>query len=124
VAYVYSWNVTEIDLLRLVTDFHKAVPIIADFLTPDLFARGESTRSYVIDYPVPCDSGEISEVPERGARIVVTPPVPNQRSVIVVEGFDLRPDTDVQLRWLLPDDRRLRSERTRTDTNGNFDSRS
>jgi phosphonate transport system permease protein len=121
VAYVYSWNVTQIDLLRLVTDFRKAVPIIADFLTPDLFARGESIRSYVINYPVPCDSGEITEVSDRGARIVATPPCAAPGDVTTVEGFDLRPETDVQLRWLLPDGRRLRSEKAKTDVDGNFE---
>ena len=40
--------------------------------------------------------------------------------MILVEGFELRPDTDVQLRWLLPGDRRLRSGKATTDENGNF----
>jgi phosphonate transport system permease protein len=118
--YVYSWNVTDIDIPRLFTDFYKAVPIIGDFLTPDLLARGESTRSYVINYPVPCGSGEVAEVADSGGRIVATPPCSDPGEFITVEGFELRPETDVQLRWLLPDDRRLRSEKVETDAAGSF----
>ncbi|GAB4429324.1 MAG: hypothetical protein Kow0031_09870 [Anaerolineae bacterium] len=120
VAYAYSWQVTQIDLPRLFTDFYKAVPIIQDFLTPDLFARGESTRSYVIDYPVPCGVAENPEISGQGDRIATTPPCAAPKEIITVEGFELRPETDVQLRWLLPGDRRLRSEKTKTDADGYF----
>lgn len=120
IVYVYSFRVTEIDLPRLITDFPKAVPIITDFLTPDLFERGEVTESYIIDFPVPCGSGENAVVPNSGPRIVATPPCTDPREEITVEGFDLRPETDVQLRWLLPGDRRLRSARATTDADGYF----
>ncbi len=119
-AYAYSWQVTQIDLPRLFTDFYKAVPIIGDFMTPELFARGETTRSYVIDYPVPCEAGEITEVPNSGPRLVATPPCSDPKTFITVEGFDMRPETDVQLRWLLAGERRLRSEKAKTDANGYF----
>ncbi|RMF01657.1 MAG: phosphonate ABC transporter, permease protein PhnE, partial [Chloroflexi bacterium] len=78
------------------------------------------TQSYVIDYPVPCDAGEISQTPDSGPRIVATPPCRDPKTNIVVEGFELRPDTNVQLRWLLPGDRRLRSEKAKTDADGHF----
>lgn len=119
-AYAFSWQITGIDLPRLATDFYKAVPIIGDFLTPELFARGERTQSYIINYPVPCDSGEITEVPADGPRVIATPPCSDPKTNIVVEGFDLRPDTDVQLRWLLPGDRRLRSAKAKTNADGTF----
>ncbi len=119
-VYSYSFGVTEIDFPRLVTDAHKAVPIITDFLTPDLFARGEQIKSYVINYPVPCGSGEEATIPDSGPRIVSAPPCSDFGEVIIVEGFDLRPDTQVQLRWLFPDDRRLRSAKTSTDAEGYF----
>ncbi|RMF00656.1 MAG: hypothetical protein D6768_12325, partial [Chloroflexi bacterium] len=81
-AYAFSWQVTEIDMPRLFTDFYKAIPIIQDFLTPELFARGERTQSYVIDYPVPCDAGEISQTPDSGPRIVATPPCSDPKTNI------------------------------------------
>ncbi|RME69424.1 MAG: phosphonate ABC transporter, permease protein PhnE [Chloroflexi bacterium] len=119
-AYIYSFRVTELDLPRLVTDFPKAVPILQDFLTPDVLARGEQTESYVINYPVPCGSGQEAEIPDSGPRIVPSVPCSDPKTTITVEGFDLRPDTKVQLRWLLPDGRRLRSARATTDGNGHF----
>ena len=118
--YIYSFRVTEIDLRRLITDFPKAVPIITDFLTPDLLARGEQTQSYIIDYPVPCGSGDNADIPDSGPRIVPSQPCSDPGEVIIVEGFELRPNTDVQLRWLLPGDRRLRSARAKTDAQGHF----
>ena len=59
----FSFNATELDLPRLLTDWPKAVPIITDFITPDLFARGEQIQSFVINYPVPCGSGEEADNP-------------------------------------------------------------
>lgn len=120
VAYVYSFQVTELDIPRLFTDFPKAVPIITEFLTPEIIARGEQTENYVIDYPVPCGSGDNATIPDSGPRIVPSELCTEPGSVITVEGFELRPNTNVQLRWLLPGDRRLRSERARTDASGHF----
>ncbi len=120
-AYFYSLRITQIDLPRLFTDFPKAVPIITDFLTPDLFGRAERIESYSVDYPVPCDAGQAAEIPESGPRIVPQPPCTEPGEIITVEGFDLRPNTPIQLRWLLPGDRRLRSERTQTDAEGHFE---
>lgn len=119
-VYIYSFNVTEIDLPRLATDAPKAVPIITDFLTPDIFTRVEQTESYVIDYPVPCSAGEVSQPPDSGPRLVANPPCSDPETFITVEGYELRPNTDIQLRWLLRGDRRLRSERTTTDADGHF----
>jgi len=120
IVYAYSVNITEIDLPRLATDFLKAVPIIQDFLTPDLATRGEQIESYVIDYPVPCEAGEPAQPPQSGPRLVVDPPCSEPGAMITVEAFELRPNTDVQLRWLLPGERRLRSGRTTTDESGYF----
>jgi len=120
VAYAYSFQVTELDLPRVITDFPKAVPIITDFLTPDLITRGEQIESYIIDYPVPCGSGPMAEIAESGPRIVPRELCAAPKAFVTIEGFELRPNTDVQLRWLLPEERRLRSERATTDENGNF----
>lgn len=120
VAYIYSFSVTEIDLPRLFTDFPKAVPIISDFLTPDLIARGEQTQSYIIDYPVPCGSGPEAVFSDSGPRIVPSAPCSAPGEFITVEGLDLRPDTEVQLRWLLPTGGRLRSARAETNEQGQF----
>ena len=120
VAYIYSFSVTEVDLPRLFTDFPKAVPIISDFLTPDLLARGEQTQNYVIDYPVPCGAGDEAVIPDSGPRVVPSAPCSDPGGMITVEGFELRPNTPVQLRWLLPGERRLRSSRTETDEQGHF----
>lgn len=118
--YAYSWQVTQIDISRLFTDFYKAAPIIKEFLTPELFARGESVRSYTIPYPVPCGAGDNPEIADSGPRVVVTPPCASAKDTITVEGFELRPDSDVQLRWLLPDDKRLRSGKAKTNADGYF----
>jgi len=119
-AYAYSLNVTEIDLPRLVTDAPKAGPIVSDFLSPELLARGEQTESHVIAYPVPCSAGEPAAILTDGPRIAPGQPCSEPGEMVVVEGFDLRPNTEVQLRWLLPGDRRLRSARAQTDAQGHF----
>ena len=120
VAYAYSFQVTEIDLPRLFTDAGKALPIISDFITPDLIARGEQIQSYIIDFPVPCGVAPNPDISDSGARIVPVEPCAAPNDVVTIEGFDLRPNTEVQLRWLLPGERRLRSERATTDDAGHF----
>jgi len=120
IVYAFSFNITEIDLPRLVTDFPKAVPIITDFVTPELLARSEQIQSYVIDYPVPCGSGQEAPIPQSGPRIVPSQLCSDPGEFITVEGFELRPNTDVRLRWLLPGDRRLRSVTATTNEQGYF----
>lgn len=120
VVYAYSFQVTRIDLPRLFTDFNKAVPIITDFLSPELLARGEQVESLVINLPVPCGSGEEAAMAESGSRIVPSQACANPGETITITGAELRPNTQVQLRWLLAGDRRLRSERATTDADGNF----
>jgi phosphonate transport system permease protein len=119
-AYIYSWNATQIDLPRIFTDAPKAIPIILDFLTPDVLVRGQQTESYVVPFPVPCGAGETGEIPEDGPRIVPSPACAEAGDEISVEGFELRPNSSVQLRWLLPDGRRLRAVRAATDQAGHF----
>lgn len=119
-VYVYSLSLTEIEPLKLITGAPNAMPIIGDFLTPDILVRAEATENYVITYPVPCDAGPTAELPSAGPRIIPGELCSEPGDVITVEGFGLRPNTDVQLRWLLPEDRRLRSSRTETDANGYF----
>ncbi|MFQ5612012.1 MAG: phosphonate ABC transporter, permease protein PhnE [Anaerolineae bacterium] len=120
VAYVVSWNTTQIDLPRLFTDAPKAMPIITDFVTPDVLGRAERIESLVINFPVPCGSGEVATIPDSGPRIVPSELCVDPQEFITVEGFALRPNTAVQLRWLLPDGRRLRSEKATTDDQGHF----
>ena len=119
-AYAYSFQATEIDLPRLFTDAGKAMPIIADFITPDLIARGDQTLGYTLDYPVPCGVAPPAEISESGPRIVPVELCAAPGDIVTIEGFELRPNTEVQLRWLLPGDRRLRSERAKTDAAGSF----
>lgn len=120
VAYLYSWNSTQIDLPRLVTDAPKAVPIITDFLTPDVFSRAEGLDSYMVAFPVPCGAAPEADIPASGPRLVPSQPCAEPQAFVTIEGFDLRPNTAVQLRWLMPDGRRLRSEKTTTDADGHF----
>lgn len=120
VVYAYSLQVTQIDLPRLFTDFNKAVPIITDFLSPELLARGQQVESLVINFPIPCGSGEPAATIESGPRLAPSQACANPGQTVTVTGAELRPNTQVQLRWLLAGDRRLRSERVSTDANGSF----
>jgi phosphonate transport system permease protein len=120
VVYAYSLQVTQIDLPRLFTDFNKAVPIITDFLSPELLARGQQVESLVINFPIPCGSGEPAATVESGPRLAPSQACANPGQTVTVTGAELRPNTQVQLRWLLAGDRRLRSERVSTDANGSF----
>ncbi|NWG05294.1 MAG: phosphonate ABC transporter, permease protein PhnE [Chloroflexi bacterium] len=118
-----SYNVTGVDFPRLFRDLPKGGPILREFLSPDVFTREMETRTIEIDFPIPCGSAPAeSEVPASGPRLVPSVNCADERQKFTLEGFDLEPNSEVIIRWNLPDDRTMTAIRTQTDANGYFTS--
>lgn len=115
-----SWRVTEIDLGRLIRDLPKGGPLVRAFLTPDLFTRDVETSIIGIDFPVPCDSAPAALPPTIGPRLLPSVSCAAPGETFTLEGKELPPQSEILIRWQLPDGRTLNALRVRTDARGEF----
>lgn len=120
VAFGYSWQVTELDLVRMVRDLPKGEKIILSFLTPELFTHEYENTVIELDFPVPCGAAPEAEIPESGPRLVPSVPCVELRDKFILEGYELAPGMEVLIRWKFPNEGELNVVRVQTDTNGHF----
>jgi phosphonate transport system permease protein len=120
-AFVISYRVTEADFPRLFRDLPKGKDLLTAFLTPDVFTRDVETRTISIVFPIPCGSAPTeSLLPSEGPRLVPSVLCAAPLEKFTLQGFDLQPNSEVVIRWRLPDGRTMTAIRTETDANGYF----
>jgi len=120
-AFVVSYRVTEADFPRLFRDLPKGKALLTAFLTPDVFTRDVETRTVSIVFPIPCGSAPTeSALPSEGPRLVPSVLCAAPLEKFTLQGFDLQPNSEVVIRWRLPDGRTMTAIRTETDANGYF----
>ncbi len=119
-VYVLAWNGSQIDFPRLFNSLQKGWPILQAFLTPDVVTRDLELVTVQFDLPVPCDSAPNGVLPTTGPRLVPSVPCAAPREKFTVQGFDLPPSADLQLRWRLPSGDYFPGAFIRTDANGQF----
>ncbi len=120
-AFGISYNVTGVDFPRLIRDLPKGGPLLKEFLSPDVVARETETRTIEIAFPIPCGSAQAeAEIPTKGPRLVPSVSCADPRQKFTLEGFELEPNSEVVIRWNLPDDRVMTAIRTQTDADGHF----
>jgi phosphonate transport system permease protein len=120
-AFVISYRVTEADFPRLFRDLPKGKDLLTAFLTPDVFTRDVETRTVSIVFPIPCGSAPTeSLLPSEGPRLVPSVLCAAPLEKFTLQGFDLQPNSEVVIRWRLPDGRTMTAIRTETDANGYF----
>jgi phosphonate transport system permease protein len=120
IAYVIGYRVTQIDPVKLITSLPKSKQILSALIHPDLFTRNTQNATLDIVFPVPCGSAEASQPPASGARITTDVSCANPRDTITVQGFEMAPNTEVKIQWLLPNGNHLFSKLAETDANGVF----
>jgi phosphonate transport system permease protein len=120
VAFIYSYRVTELDLVRLVRDLPKGSKIVRDFLTPDLFTHNYQSSVVEIAFPIPCGAAPQAQTPGSGPRLVPSLPCADERAKFTLEGFELTPDSEVVIRWKFPSDMEMNVVRVQTDAAGYF----
>ena len=103
VAYVIGYQVTEIDPVKLFSSLSKSQKILTALFHPDLATRETTKTTLDVVYPVPCGSAEPAQLPTSGPRIIPSVGCANPRDVITLQGFNMAPDNDVKISWLLPD---------------------
>jgi phosphonate transport system permease protein len=119
-AYVIGAQVTQINLIKLLTSLPKSKQILSDLIHPDLTTRTTQNTTFDIVFPVPCGSAASAQPQTSGPRITTSVPCANPRDLITVQGYDLATNTSVKLEWLLPDGNVLFSVLAKTDARGDF----
>jgi phosphonate transport system permease protein len=117
---VFAWNGSQVDVPRLVGSLSKGWPLLQDFLTPDVLAREIQPVTLQLPVPVPCGSAPEVAPAASGPRLVPAVPCAALRETFTVEGFDLAPDTELQLRWRLPSGQYFPGPFITTDADGYF----
>ena len=119
-AYVVGYQVTEINPVKLFTSLSKSQKILSDLIHPDLFTRAMEENTLDIVFPVPCGSAQPTQLPDTGPRIATNVQCASTGDMVTVQGFNLPPNSDVKVQWLLPTGNALFSKLATTDANGNF----
>ena len=123
IAYTIAWRGSEVNFPKLFTAFatnEKGRELLGDFLTPDLVTRDIQPVTVQLPLPIPCGSAPEADVPAEGPRLVPEVSCAELRQKFNVEGFDLAPNTELQLRWRLPSDQYLPGPFIATDADGHF----
>jgi phosphonate transport system permease protein len=120
ILIVFAWNGSQVDFGRLFTSLPKGWPLLQDFLTPDVMTREIRPVTLQLPLPVPCGSAPNGEPAASGPRLIPGVPCAAPRDKFTVEGFDLVPDTELQLRWRLPNGQYFPGPFIRTDAQGYF----
>jgi phosphonate transport system permease protein len=120
-AFMVSFKVTDADFGRLIRNFPNGRELLTAFLTPDLTTRDVQTRTISIAFPIPCGSApQEGAIPASGPRLVPSVKCANSRDKFTIEGFDLAANSEVVIRWKLPNQQTMTAFRTQTDAKGYF----
>ena len=119
-AFVWSWNVAQIQLVELVKGAPQGLALAREFATPEIFTRPTETVAISAPLTVPCGAAE-SSVPADAA-ITLSAACGAPGDPLVIEGTGLPPNRTVSVRWVLPDGGylRVRSNCCDTDDDGNL----
>ena len=121
-AFAISWRVTDVDFVKLAKNLPNGKDIILAFLTPDFFTHDKTTITIETPFPIPCGSAPEAEIPLSGPRLVPSIMCADPKVKFILEGFNMAPNSDVVVRWNMPDGRVLTAVQATTDAKGHFTS--
>lgn len=121
-AFIWSWNIAQVDIPELVTGAPDGMQLIRAFAVPDVIDYPEEEISVYAVLPAPCGSAENATPPTSGPRVILDPACGDVGDPLVINGYDLPPNRTVSVRWVLYDDAylRVRSNCCDTDADGNL----
>ncbi len=117
---VFSIQITEFNVYKLVVSAPKAGKILKEFLIPDLFTQSTESLSFNADFPVPCGSAAESAVKNENSGIELNVPCGNVGDSVKVTCRGLEKNTQVIVWWVFPDGKRLSAGKFTTDEAGEF----
>lgn len=122
-VYSYGWRVTEIDPRELIRDFHLVKPLVTALAHPDLVTANTESATVEASFLL-----RPSSVPQK----TIQPPGTSRPALLlsrqegkigdalVVEGFNLKPDSKGKLVWVNSIDQEFPLAAISTDSKGKF----
>lgn len=80
VVYAMGWQVTEIDLTRLVQGLPRIRPVVASLVQPDVVTREPVVVEAINRFESPCSASPSAEAASGAAGVATTPPSPEPGS--------------------------------------------
>lgn len=115
---VFSIKVTKPDIGKLISSGGKAKDILSQLFTPTTFVKEVEKVTVSQIVPVPCGVVENPPALEVGPRIVVDPPCGSPKDKVTLHGYDLPPNAQISLRWILPTGGTMSIKQIQADANG------
>lgn len=118
-AFVWSWRVAQIDLVKLVEGAPQGLALAREFAIPDLVTRPKTATAISAPLVVPCGAAEPTTPGDAG--ITLSSACGESGDPLTISGSGLPPNRTVSIRWTLPDGAylRVKSNCCDTDENGN-----
>ena len=120
VAFMWSWNVAQVDIRGLILGAPEGVRMAKAFAVPHLFERPTEEFSVSQTLPVPCGVADPEPQAVSGPRVNLSRACGDVGDPLTITGHELPPDHDVSIRWVFPDDAflRVKSHCCTTDASG------
>jgi phosphonate transport system permease protein len=116
-AFVWSWQVAEIDLVSFVRGIPDGMRLVRAFLVPEMFTRPTEEKSVGTVLPVPCGSGNAAVRQVSGARVNLSLSCGQVGDPLVIRAHGLPGNRDVSVRWVFSDGGFLRIHKDCCTTN-------
>ncbi len=119
-AFIWSWQVSKVEMLDLVRGAPDGLRLLGAFASPDIIERPTEELSVSQELPVPCGVTEVAPAVLAGPRLNLSRNCGDVGEPLTIIGHELPPDTDVSIRWVMPDGAflRIKSNCCTTDPSG------
>lgn len=120
-GFAWSWRVAEIDFGKLLNPPPEALRLLRDFAIPEMFGHPSEEVVVTVPLTVPCGAVEAPSSSDTD-QVVLSAECGNVGDPLVIEGRGLPADTEVSVRWFLPDGAflRVQSGCCTTDASGSL----
>jgi phosphonate transport system permease protein len=108
VAFVWSWNVSQISFVDLVQGVPDGLRLLRAFAVPELLTRPTEELSVSATLPVPCGTGEGGVSQVSGPRVDLSLSCGEVGEPLIIRGHELPPNEEVSVRWAFSDGAYLR----------------
>jgi phosphonate transport system permease protein len=111
VAFVWSWNISQISFVDFVRGAPEGLRILRAFAVPEMFTRPTEEQSVSAALPVPCGSGEGGAAQVTGPRVNLSLSCGDVGEPLIIRGHELPTNREVSVRWATSDGAYLRIHR-------------
>jgi phosphonate transport system permease protein len=121
-AFVWSWNVSRINLVDFIEGAPTGLKLAKSFAIPEMFTRPTEEHTVSATLPVPCSAADGTSPHVNDSQVDLSLSCGDVGDPLVINGHDLPPNSDVSVRWALSDGAylRVKEDCCTTDSAGNL----